>query len=570
MSEDQKHLGAYRLQQRIGAGGMAEVWKAEYSTFGACKTVAIKLLNAVSREREDYRKMFLDEARLSMMLSHSAIVQVFDAGEYAGECFMAMEWVDGLNLSQLNELLRERGEKLPLHVSVYIVCELLRALDHAHTLRDKKGSTIVHRDVSPQNVMVSVAGEVKLMDFGVARFQTEETAGTHVKGKLRYMPPEQLNGQSREPTVDLFAAGAVLYELIEGRRFRDSDDDAQLLPMIITGQVPPLSKPEALPAKVNEVLQGLLAPEPRVRIGSARAARQMLLEWPGYRDARIDLERYVVRYRDECPPPAVPSGSFSAEVQSRFAARADEIEAALEGGDSAWQAWQRGVNPSTATTNLDDRAVDDTNVNSSGRRRQRSRSRRAIAPLVAGMGLLIGSGSVAYAVHAASAKTPGESRRYWAEALEYEPPVAVADVEPVPEIELPPDPGPQPIVDTPPEPIADASADSETGESPVEEPVVEEPVVEEPEPKKTREKVKVNFSAGNFRSLNLKVGGRKLELVPTKKISLPVGSYTLKIRSYPSKDGESWQRVGRVKLSAGHEYEVVMTRPGGFKLVEVK
>ncbi|WP_106395986.1 serine/threonine-protein kinase, partial [Enhygromyxa salina] len=431
MVEEHKQLGPYTLHRKIGSGGMAEVWMAQRAVIGDVrKTVALKMLNAVSREKPEYREMFLDEARLSTLLNHSTIVQVFDAGECEGECFMAMEWVDGVNLSQLNAMLWERGERLPLHVATYIIGEVLRALDHAHNLRTHESASIVHRDVSPQNVMLSVAGEVKLMDFGVARFATEETAGIHVKGKLRYMPPEQVQGQSREPTVDLFAVGAVLHEMLEGRRFRNEWDDLQLLTKIMDGAVPPLSQPDELPKQVVNVMYGLLEANTQIRIGSARGALRMLTEWPGYRNAAIDLESYVTRYRDIMPPPLPPPGTAaSGDIQARIAARVAASAAAAHDESSRRRLW-RGVNPSTGTTldQLDGHAVDDTNVGTLAAGRG-SLLRRAAALAIGALALSLASLTMWLAFEVSSDGDEADAE--------------IAAVSPEPEPEPEPEPQPQ-------------------------------------------------------------------------------------------------------------------------------
>ena len=182
---------------------------------GASKAVAVKLPTGQVADDPDLRHLFLKEAELSMLLSHSTVVQVFDAGEHEGRPYLVMEWVDGMNLAQLQKNLGAAGRRLPLPVGAFVIGEVLRALAYAHTVtHDGAPLGVVHRDVSPQNVLVSVSGEVKLTDFGVARVAREDTSGMHVKGKLRYMAPEQLSGQSRAPTVDLYAVGAMLHEIL--------------------------------------------------------------------------------------------------------------------------------------------------------------------------------------------------------------------------------------------------------------------------------------------------------------------------------------------------------------------
>jgi serine/threonine protein kinase len=288
-------IGPYELTRVLGAGGMGEVWMGRRSALGgAAKTLAIKLLSSSRTHDESARKMFLDEARLSMLLTNANIVQVFDVGEDQGTVYMAMEWVEGLDLAEFTERLRKLGKKLPNELVAYIVGEILKALAYAHDLKHEGvRRTIIHRDISPHNVMLSVTGEVKLMDFGIARMTSEETSGTHVKGKLRYMPPEQLRGSTREPTIDLFAVGAFLHELLDGRKFRSDVDEPRLYGMILDGEVAPLSCPTDVPSALDELRLGLLAPKAADRIPTARAAFRKLSQWQGYRDAKFDLEDLV-------------------------------------------------------------------------------------------------------------------------------------------------------------------------------------------------------------------------------------------------------------------------------------
>ena len=290
-------VGPYILTRRLGVGGMGEVWggRRTHGT-GAYKTVAVKLLVPGRAHDENSRRMFDEEARLSMLLCNSNIVQVFDIGEDAGVCYMAMEWVDGLNLDELGEIVRERGEVIPLSIVGYVVGEILKALAYAHDLEHEgKLLTIVHRDISAHNVMISVAGEVKLMDFGIARVASEATSGVHVKGKLRYMPPEQLRGDTRAPTIDLFAVGAILHELLDGRRFRSGVvDEARLYGMVLDGELPPLTCPaQRVPPKLEALRSGLLEAKSADRIQSAREAHRYLSDWAGYRDAKFELQDLV-------------------------------------------------------------------------------------------------------------------------------------------------------------------------------------------------------------------------------------------------------------------------------------
>jgi hypothetical protein len=204
-----------------------------------------------------------------------------------------MEWVDGLNLLKLGAVLALLDdEQRRFRVIAYIIGQLLHALHYAHSITGVDGSPlgVVHRDVSPQNVLVSNQGEVKLTDFGVAHHAFEDSAGTQVKGKVRYMAPEQLAGKNRSPTVDLYAVGALLHELLDGRRFRGEHDDGQdLFSVVLSGSVSPLSRPA--PPALDHLRRRLLEPEPEQRIHSAEEALELLERYPGYGDARLELTK---------------------------------------------------------------------------------------------------------------------------------------------------------------------------------------------------------------------------------------------------------------------------------------
>jgi serine/threonine-protein kinase len=390
--------------------------------------------------------------------------------------------------------------------------------------------------------MVSIAGEVKLMDFGVARFSTEETAGINVKGKLRYMPPEQLQGMSREPTVDLFAAGAVLHEMLEGRRFRDDWDDLQLLTMI---------------------MNGLLEPNSKLRIGTARGALRMLTQWRGYRNAAIVLESYVTRLRDLVPPlPPTPSTGSAGDVQGRIAARAAQYASAQVGSGSQ-RSW-RGVNPSTGTTldQLENDAIDDTNVGSRSPSRAPRRMRGAAA-VIAALGLVLAGMTVGIVVNAS--KIDGGS-----ETDDVAEDVASKPESLKPEVQIAPPVPPQtaPAVTPPPQPT-EVPAASEPIPPPAEVVLPADDTVEtvaKPPPPPPKEKVKVTFRANDHTFVYVKVDREELVLEPWKSLELLEGGHTIYMRTDKKQE---YQKLGRLRLRPGHDYDVLMTKPGGFKLVQV-
>jgi serine/threonine protein kinase len=286
-------IGGYELLREIGRGGMAEVWVARRSNSTSSKFVAMKLILAQYAGDERYSRMFRSEAETAAPLSHSNIVQVFDEGEDNGRSYMVMEWVDGVDLARLApdiEAMVERDDELRLRVIAYVVGQVLHGLSYAHRVTNARGDAIgiVHRDVSPQNVLVSVSGDVKLTDFGIAHRMIEETSGIHVKGKLRYMPPEQLVGQSKAPTVDLFAVGAILHELLDGKKFRHhAEDQMQLYHSVLSGEMPALGRPA--PPELEAVRVALLQSDPKKRVQTADAAILMLKKWPGYSEMKVEL-----------------------------------------------------------------------------------------------------------------------------------------------------------------------------------------------------------------------------------------------------------------------------------------
>jgi len=283
-------IGGYELVSPLGKGGMAEVWLARRQGSLACRHVAIKLIADQHVGDPAYRRMFRAEAELSGLLTHANIVQVFQEGEEHGRSFLVMEWVDGVSLVRVRSALAVLGDAQRHRIAAYIVGQLLHALAYAHdvTTADGESLGIVHRDVSPQNVLVSNQGEVKLTDFGVAHHVLEESSGLHVKGKLRYMAPEQLAGSTRAPAIDLYAVGAILHELLDGEQFRaEARDEPHMMGLVLRGVMPTLSR--EVPPELDVLRRGLLEPSPELRIPSADTALELLAWYPGYRDARREL-----------------------------------------------------------------------------------------------------------------------------------------------------------------------------------------------------------------------------------------------------------------------------------------
>jgi serine/threonine-protein kinase len=531
---------------------MAEVWAARVRGTGGAEErfVAIKLLASHLAERQEYREMFLGEARLSMQLSHPNLVRVFDAVAHDQDCYMVMELISGMTLSQLERCLSRERQVLPPVVTVYVVGELLRALSYAHQVRTEQGSVIVHRDVSPQNVMVTSDGQVKLMDFGIARFATQETQGAFVKGKLQYMPPEQLRKETRKPTVDLYAVGAILHELLDGKRFRGRVEQAQLINMVMHGEVPPLRQP--IPAQLDVVRKGLLEPDEAARIQTARKALGMLCRWPEYREAASDVQALVQRYVEAAAVYEVPEGS--------------KVSSVPEGSFSGLQGLDYGHDSSHSDPQLSAAATEPTGSELTAEEIVELAAADVVAvpaPRERGRGLvfvLAGVGVAAALGVAVLVYDGGEQE------LADEPPIAEQPIdEPEPAklatAELKPEPRVKPELLVEPEMLVEPELLAETGELELAETGETGEDLEQP----TAERVTVEFVANEFFFVYVKVSGRVLTLEPRDQLALPQGKHSVYLRQSPD---DKWIRAGRITIEPGSEYRVEMRKPAGLKLVK--
>jgi serine/threonine protein kinase len=236
--------GRYTIVRKIAEGGMAEIFLAkQHGSEGFEKAVILKRILTAFYADEQFRNMLVDEAHISMGLSHNNIVQILDVGKANGRFFLVMELVDGWDLGRLGPRAVEAGTPLPPGLGLYIISEVCRALSYAHAKTDDHGRPlgIVHRDVSPHNILISDQGEVKLTDFGVAKAMTkrDRTGAGIVKGKIAFMSPEQALGQAIDSRADLYAVGILLYLLTTGRRPFDAPTDMEVLMRVQSGQYPP-------------------------------------------------------------------------------------------------------------------------------------------------------------------------------------------------------------------------------------------------------------------------------------------------------------------------------------------
>ncbi len=279
-------MGKYLLMERLATGGMAEVYRARAQGAGGFeKQVAIKRILPSYSQNDEFRKMFEYEARLSSMLTHANIVQIFDFNKFGETYLLAMEYVDGKNLRQFVNKCRKVGVQFPVEFSVFVVNEVCKGLEYAHGKRDDltgKMLNIIHRDMSPQNIMLSYEGAVKIVDFGIAKAKdrVDETRSGVIKGKFGYMSPEQANGQSVDHRTDIFSTGIILWELLTGRRLFAAESDLATLRMIQECVITPPSKINPrVPADLEKIVMKVLSKDLKLRYTSAGDLHRHLLEF---------------------------------------------------------------------------------------------------------------------------------------------------------------------------------------------------------------------------------------------------------------------------------------------------
>ncbi|MEM7135818.1 MAG: serine/threonine-protein kinase [Myxococcota bacterium] len=304
-----RNFGPYTIVRRLGAGGMAETFEATRGGPGGfSQRVCLKLVLPFYRGREDFLAAFEREARLAAKLRHSNIVGVIDFGQIDGVSYMALELVDGVDLAALLDA--QPNKRLSHEMVALLGYELAAGLEHAHDphrdgLPDAPADTvIIHRDVSPSNVLISHRGEVMLTDFGVAKAITatarEQSA---VKGKVPYMSPEHLRAAEIDGRADLFSLGVVLYEALAGRRpFQGGNDPATIL-AILAGQRPALhTLASDAPPELCEVIEALLEPDANKRLGNASEVRDRLHAFLPPPSKRRELGQMASITRVSLPP----------------------------------------------------------------------------------------------------------------------------------------------------------------------------------------------------------------------------------------------------------------------------
>ncbi len=337
-------LDRYELLCPLADGGMASVWVARLrGKHGFEKLLAIKTILPQFASDERFQEMFLDEARIASRIEHPNVAQIVDLGEQHDITYLVMEWVDGDSLSRLYRSLKKKGVEFPANVLLRVVADVCGGLHAAHELRDDKGVLlgVVHRDVSPQNILASTRGVAKLIDFGIAKARDRlggETNSGLMKGKIHYMAPEQALGSAVDRRADVFAIGAILYHYLTGAPPFDGPNQLAVLNRLSSKQ-PPMPLPNTVHPAVTAIIKRCLAYSPDQRFATSA-------------EVQAALELAMVEARLTCTQAQV--AEFVAEHgATRTASRKEAIDLALSA--AAERARMRGVlrpNPEASATGV--------------------------------------------------------------------------------------------------------------------------------------------------------------------------------------------------------------------------
>ncbi len=328
-----ERLGKYELVSKIGQGGMAEVYLAKASLAqGLHKLVTVKKIHRAFSSSPHFARMFRSEAQIATWLNHPNVVQVFYYGKEGDDLYLVMEYVEGHDLMRLVKMAHQAGQRMPYGIAAYAIQELLKGLDYAHRKASPTGDAldIVHRDVSPQNVLVSFDGAVKLVDFGIAKTRTQVEEEGVVKGKYAYMSPEQAAGLSVDRRCDIFAAGIILYELLAGRTLFGGIKGDKALEAVRTADIPPPTEVDKnIPEGLVPIVMRALERQPDKRYATARDFQHKLTKWLYSQDEIYDtgaLASFVHRVAPEEPQEATAtssSGTMSPTSASHIGAPVD-------------------------------------------------------------------------------------------------------------------------------------------------------------------------------------------------------------------------------------------------------
>lgn len=344
MSLSYEAFGKYILLEKLAVGGMAEIYLARNSgSAGVSKFVAIKRILPQFTEQTEFIDMFKDEAKIAVNLSHANVVSIYEFGMEKDAFFLAMDYIEGRNLRQILNKMKKSSQSFSIEQVLYIIKEVAAGLDHAHRCIDAntgKPLNIIHRDMSPQNVMVSFEGEVKIVDFGIAKAETqlETTRAGTLKGKFGYMSPEQAEGQPVDLRTDVFALGIVLWELLANDRLFVANNEVNTLRKIKDCQVPSLRKINPnIPPELERIVGKALAKDRNLRYQTSAAFHR-------------DLSRFLNRQYPDFSPQ-----DFSVFVKTLFAG--EILESRKKMIEYAQIDINRDVGRGVASATLSDRTV---------------------------------------------------------------------------------------------------------------------------------------------------------------------------------------------------------------------
>ena len=300
-------LDRYELLCPIAEGGMASVWVArQRGKHGFEKLVAIKTILPKFASDPRFQRMFLDEAQIASRIEHVNVAQIFDLGEENEVLYLAMEYVEGDALSRLIKGCQRKGIVIPTPIILRVLADVCSGLHEAHELRDPRGRLleIVHRDVSPHNILVSTRGTAKVIDFGIAKVRSRVESETHsgvLKGKVHFMAPEQAMGSAVDRRADVWAAGAVLYQVLAGRAPYEADSQLAALALLRSGR-PPSPLPSIVPPPIAALVRKALSYAPEQRYESAahfREAIERVMSDTGLTATTEDVARFATRHLAE-------------------------------------------------------------------------------------------------------------------------------------------------------------------------------------------------------------------------------------------------------------------------------
>ena len=299
-------IGPYLLHDKFARGGMAELFLADYvREDGFRRKVAVKRILPHLAGNQNFIKMFTREARVAALLQHPNVVQIFDYGNIENAYFIAMEFIEGKNLG---ELLKESGHGLPADITVFIMSQICKGLDYSHNKQDDTTGEpfkIVHRDISPQNLLISYQGEVKISDFGISKARSEPslTRAGVVKGKLAYLSPEQALGEAIDHRADIYALGLVFYETRTGKRVYDFGNEVDAIRTIPVMEIDPLRNIISdIPEELNRIVMRCLEKQKESRYQTAAAVHADLVAYKKQQNSVLgtsELANFMKRFSDD-------------------------------------------------------------------------------------------------------------------------------------------------------------------------------------------------------------------------------------------------------------------------------